>query len=203
MENTIIQIDELYKAIKDATIDSRIDLARKYIIHGIPFVFLENPDSYYEFRKKIANHFHISYRDVYIVGSAKLGYSYRKKTIFSLNSDIDVAIVSKELFDSYQRELCQFQYQFERSHIRLTNEEYGEYISFLKYIAKGWWRPDKVPTKLNLAKWQDVWFDYFKSLSHGKSEVGNYEVTAGLYKDYYSLETYIVNSFNSIKYEDK
>ena len=203
MTNTIIQIDDLYKAIKEATIDMRIDLARKYIIHGIPFVFLENPDAYYEFRKKIANHFNISYRDVYIVGSAKLGYSYKKKTKFSLNSDIDVAIVNKELFEQYQQTICDFQYDLDNCCIQITYKESLKYFEFLRYLSKGWLRPDKLPFKGSLENRRNEWFDYFKTLSYGNSEVGNYKVSAGLYKDYYSLEKYIVNSFNPIGYENK
>ncbi len=203
MSEKIISMDDFLHQISGASISEQVDLARKYILHGIPFVFIKTPDAYYDFRNKIANHFDISYRDVYIVGSAKLGYSYFKKTQFSLESDIDIAIVSKELFEKYQQTICDFQYDLDNCCIQITYKESVKYFEFLRYFAKGWLRPDKLPFKGSLENRRNEWFDYFKTLSYGKSEVGNYKVSAGLYKDYYSLEKYIVNSFNPIGYENK
>lgn len=43
------------------------------------------------------------------------------------------------------------------------------------------------------------WFQFFNSISYGKSEVGNYKVNAGVFKSYEHLEDYIVSGLSSIK----
>ena len=159
-----------------------LDFARKYIIHGTPYVFEGREDEYFEFRNRISKHFAIDYYQIYIVGSGKLGFSYMKGTKFGYDSDIDVAIVSEELFDRYLRHTRQFQYDIERSKKRLVEKEYSDYIKFLKYMAKGWMRPDLLPQKI-------AGID----IKYGYCEVGNYKVSGGVYKSYNYLEYYAVN----------
>lgn len=171
-----------------------LDFARKYIIHGTPYVFNEREDEYYDFRDRISKKFNIEYYQVYIVGSGKLGFSYLKGTNFGYDSDIDVAIVSEELYNVYLKHVRNFQYALERSKERLVEEEYKNYIKFLKYMAKGWMRPDLLPTKMEEVDIKTEWFDFFKNISYGRSEVGNYKVNAGVYKNYNYLEYYTVNS---------
>ena len=80
-------------------------------------------------------------------------------------------------------------------------EEKDDYNKFLKYMAKGWMRPDKLPFQLksDSDSTRKKWFAFFKSISYGQSEVGNYKVAAGLYKNYYFLEQYYINSLKLIK----
>lgn len=181
----------LWESENDADI---IDFARKYIIHGIPHVFESREDEFFEFRNRISKHFFVDYYQVYIVGSGKLGFSYLKGTEFSYDSDIDVAIVSEELYDRYLKYIRKFQYDIERSKERLVGQEYKNYIKFLKYMAKGWMRPDLLPTKIEGLNLKTDWFDFFKMISYDKSEVGNYKVNAGVYKNYDYLEYYSANS---------
>lgn len=199
MEDKSITLEEFQALIQQVKEDDAIlHLARKYMLHGIPYVFCNNENAYYDFRNRIADHFEISYRDVYIVGSAKLGFSYFRGTPFTLDSDIDVAIVNAALFESYMKCICEFQYEYNKT-VRLTYDEYKKYNKFLSYLAKGWFRADKLPHKDILGEMQDKWFDYFRTLSYGNSEVGNYEVTCGLYKGYFYLEKYITNSIKQLQ----
>ncbi|MBQ7586435.1 MAG: hypothetical protein IJT37_00225 [Lachnospiraceae bacterium] len=179
--------------------DEILDFARKYIIHGIPYVFELREEDFFDFRNRISKHFSIDYYQVYIVGSGKLGFSYLKGTEFSYDSDIDVAIVSEELYDRYLKYIRKFQYDIERSRELLVQNEYAEYIKFLKYMAKGWMRPDLLPAKINGIDIKTGWFEFFKSISYDKSEVGNYKVSGGVYKNYDYLEYYTVNSLTEYK----
>ena len=74
--------------------DECLKIVRKYIIHGTPFVFKDRENDYYEFRDTIAKQFKIGFHEVLILGSAKLGYSYHKDSVFSPESDIDVAEIT-------------------------------------------------------------------------------------------------------------
>ena len=174
-----------------------LDFARKYIIHGTPYVFKEKEEDFFEFRNRIGKHFEVNYYQVYIVGSAKLGFSYMKGAEFNYDSDIDVAIVSEELYDRYLKYFRKFQYDLERSKERLVEIEYKNYIKFLRYMAKGWMRPDLLPMKLEGIDLKTNWFNFFKMISYDRSEVGNYKVSAGVYKNYNYLEYYTINSLKN------
>src|SRR5688572_20351637 len=79
--------------------EALLDFCRRNSLHGTPFVFNGNEDAYYEFRKRIAGKFDINFHEVFIIGSAKLGFSPHKKKLFDYDSDIDIAIISAELYD--------------------------------------------------------------------------------------------------------
>ena len=193
-------LDNINKA---DTTDKRLEIVQKFLFHGTPFVFDGREGEYFEFRRKIANKFKIGFHEVFIIGSAKLGYSYHKESDFSYNSDIDIVIVSEKLFDDFHMKISEYQYQLEKQHLTINQNELMMYNSFLRYLVKGWMRPDKLPTSFQVKALKNDWFDFFASLSYGKSEVGNYKVAAGLYKNYEYLEKYyskgLEDIFNSTK----
>ena len=76
----------------------------------------------------------------------------------------------------------------------MTQEELYSYNIFLQYLIKGWMRPDKLPTKLQLLSMKKEWFEFFKSISYGKSSVGNFKVNGGLFKNYQYMEMYYTES---------
>jgi hypothetical protein len=184
--------------IKTKNTEDRIIFIRKFFVHGIPFVFGTDEGRYFDFRSRIANKFKIDFQEVFIVGSAKLGFSYLKKTPFSLESDIDVVIVNPNLFNFYHMAIAEYQYQLDIYRKTITIGESEQYQSFLKYFIKGWIRPDLIPTSFDIEVLRTQWFDYFKSISSGKSEVGNYKVSAGIFKDLSFFETYHLKSINKL-----
>lgn len=156
-------------------------------------------NDYFEFRNLIAKNFNIGFHEVFIVGSAKLGYSYHKESLFSRESDIDVVIVCESLFEDFYEQICEFQYTIDKGRFVLNQFEKEKYNQFLYYLAKGWIRPDKIPERFKLKNIKDDWFSFFKSISYGKSIVGDYKVSGGLFKNYKFLERYYTSSLMSIK----
>lgn len=177
-----------------------LDFSRKHIIHGTPFIFKNRENDFYEFRKRISDKWDVFFHEVYITGSAKLGYSFFKERDFDENSDVDVAIVSSRLFESVMECVEDFQWKLRNKTIYLSREDLIKYHKFLEYVAIGWVRPDKLPYELykDEYKLKDEWFTYFSSISNGKSEVGNYKVNAGVYKSYSHFERY---TFSSVKHK--
>jgi len=167
---------------------------QKYLLHGTPVVFNNNAGKYFDFRNKIAQNFEIGFHEVFIVGSAKLGFSPHRNTMFSLNSDVDVVLVNEHLFETYYRKICEYQYQLDNPANRVTESEKKMYNEFLQYLVKGWMRPDKLPTSFHVDILKNNWFKFFDSISNGKSEVGNYKVNAGLFKNYEYTEKYYTKS---------
>ncbi|WEP47716.1 hypothetical protein NNQ27_22795 (plasmid) [Cronobacter dublinensis subsp. infanticibi] len=174
--------------------DDFIDFTRKKITHGTPHVFHGREDDYYNFRKEIAQKYKSSFHDIHITGSAKLGFSYFKVKEFSFDSDIDTAIVSSSSFDYIMDFIYEFQMLLKRKRLTVTEDELNSYHDFLEYIALGWIRPDLLPKIFNTKSLRDNWFSFFHGLSYGKSTVGNYKVTAGIFKSYEHLEKYTINS---------
>jgi hypothetical protein len=83
-------------------------VAKVFFLEGLPFVFSQSPMKYLIFREQVADRFSIGYQDVCIVGSAKLGFSpspYKFGRPFAETSDVDVVIISGEMFDEGTHEL--------------------------------------------------------------------------------------------------
>lgn len=196
----MITKQELLAKIEHANSYSEyLRIVRKYLIHGIPYVFKDNPNRYYDFREQIASHWHVGFQEVLILGSGKLGYSYHKDSEFSVESDIDVAIVNQSLFEDFYQEIRNFQYRMESGLEVLTSHEKKEYNRFLSYMIKGWMRPDILPVKITGELSKDEWFSYFKSISYGNNLAGNYKVSAGLFKSFDYMEYYYTNSIKKLK----
>lgn len=195
-----MDLDKFIADVKaHSTYEDLVDFARKKVLHGTPYVFKDREEEYYEFRKLIANKFNISFHEVYIMGSAKLGFSHVKRTVFSLDSDVDVALISDELFDRYMKKIASFQMKKRSRPSSFTEETLRKYHEFLEYAAIGWMRPDMLPVSFDMKVIKDEWFDYFRSISSGKTSVGNYEVKAGVFKTYKHLEDYIVEGLAKVR----
>lgn len=108
-----------------------IDYCRKYVIHGTPYIFSNREDEYYEFRKRIANKFNIVFNEIFITGSAKLGFSAYKQKEFDLESDIDVAIVSNKLYEEILESIRFYQMELRKARRSVTERELKMYHSFL------------------------------------------------------------------------
>ena len=174
----------------------RLHFVKKYFFHGTPYIFQEREYEYFEFRNRIANNFGIGFHEIFIVGSAKFGFSYFKKTSFNYDSDIDVVIVNESLFEDYYGKICDYQYQLDGMYRGISLPETKTYSEFLKYLVKGWMRPDKLPASFKVDLLKREWFDFFNSISYDKSEVGNYKVAGALYKNYNYLEKYYLKNMD-------
>ena len=179
--------------------DEKKIFTQKHFFHGIPAVFNERENDYYQFRKRIADNFQIGFYEVIIVGSSKFGFSPYKFTGFSLESDIDVVLINERLFDSFYDLISDYQYKIRLHKMRLTNDQFAKYQKFLRYFIMGWMRPDLLPQNSNEFKeLKQKWDDFFKSISHSKSEVGNYIVKGGLFKSHSYAEKYYRSSLEAV-----
>lgn len=59
-------------------------------------------------------------------------------------------------------------------------------------------RPDMLPVQIKNRAIKNEWFEFFKSISYGKSSVGDYKVAGGLFKNYSYLEEYYIESLMKI-----
>ena len=125
------------------------ELVERYIWFGIPAIFSDCEQKYYDLKKEISTQFPVkSKNNIIVVGSAKLGFSIAPRKRFrdiQDESDIDVAIIDEELFDSYWERLFEFNINVKSR----SEKEEGLYQKFLEYFFKGWLRPDLFPFNFN------------------------------------------------------
>jgi hypothetical protein len=85
-----------------------LDFCRSHLFDGEAWLFthgsgLETPGSYHDFRVSVANAINTNPNNVAIIGSAKYGFSMspaKAMRKFNEESDVDVVIVSQELFET-------------------------------------------------------------------------------------------------------
>lgn len=184
-------------------------LLQKYIIDSDSFFFknIEKNLEEFDFKKDIAEILQVHVRDIIIVGSGKLGFSLKpyisksKKTYFNFyefdfkwkqniinkKSDLDVAIISSELFD--------------RQFVNLYNEssfyrndyvlEWGKRPEFAKYLLKGRLTTRFLPPKFKLS-------NEIKNVQEKYKSLFGREINIEIYKSWYFFETYHTNNLKNI-----
>jgi len=193
MEESIKNTIQQFKGDLNNGMISDIAIVRRYLLHGTPIIYEGNDDLYYELKSKVADYFNVSTTNILIVGSAKLGFSIAPKKLwkpFNDESDIDVVVISEQLFDTYWKELLDFNIDLKA---RSTDED-SNYRMFLEYFLKGWIRPDLFPFKYYK---KDDWFNFFKESSYGK--FGNYKIAGAIFKNEYFFEYYHTRNINKLR----
>ena len=126
----------------------------------------------------IANQFKVSLSSIQVVGSAKTGYSYYKnKEFIEGESDLDISIVSKDLFIKYlEIVLIETKGFKDLSMFGRNKDGKSNFESYRFYINKGIFRPDLMPT----CEAKKKWFNYFNKLSEKHFELFS-SINAGIY----------------------
>lgn len=166
-------------------------LYNKYITWGDCYVMSDESHNY--LREQIAEHFRIDPNYVVVVGSAKLGFSiargkrYRQfikvtdignDSGYDHPSDIDVAIISPDLFDAIWMEV--FDYWSDGGSVDYLTWPNRDRKDFMKYLFRGWIRPDKLPTSSTLNLYKN-WWEFFEQLPSTGS-FGSSKIAGGIYK---------------------
>jgi hypothetical protein len=135
--------------------------------------------------------------NVWIVGSAKLGFSIVEKRLrdgtvlpryrrFSAHSDIDVAVVSPKIFDLIWRELSDYAHRVSR--LPWDSGRLGD------YLVCGWLRPDQFPIRARLRRCDD-WWDLVRSLS-ADVRYGRRKVRGGLFHSVDHIKQYLTRALD-------
>ncbi len=149
-------------------------VTQQYVFAGVPYVFRDEPASNDLLISYLSENMGIPQRDIVVVGSAKLGFSLNPDTFpraFSDTSDIDILVVSQELFDRIWMILLEWSYP--RRGSDLGRVEGGWARLRRKDVYWGWCVPDQIyyeglsfPHVLKPLRDIAVkWFNTFQSLS--------------------------------------
>lgn len=194
----------LLEDFKRHCINSKPDVVvQKFLIEEPAFFFNHvKKGEEYDFKKEIAQILGVHFRDIIIVGSGKLGFSikpdletslYRFKTfdhdvetgISEVKSDLDVAIVSSNLFDKEIENLY--------NHMGFyKSTPWKERNSFGKYMLMGRLAIRFLPPSFPLTKGVEKVQEKYK-MHYGR--VVNIEI----YKSWHYFETYHRENIKSIQ----
>ena len=180
----------------DLPIMTTTSLFHKYVTFEDCYIF--SRERYIELREEVAKHFNIHPSDVLVVGSAKMGFSItrgKRYRPFGDTSDIDVAIISSELFDEIWKQV--FDYWAEGGSLDDTAWPQRDRNAFNKYLFRGWIRPDKLPSSRIFELGRD-WWQFFEQLP-SSGLYGPSKIAGGLYKSWHFLEKYQSVCINECK----
>lgn len=190
----------------------------KHIVNKQPYVFLENPDLEHELAQIVKEYFNVDYKDIFIVGSAQLGYSLspkKKYRSFSRNSDIDLAIVDNKLFIELKQELYDFTNGLNRDWIEtifhpnpkkficsddLEKQEkqrfiYENQLLYYKYLSKGWFRADFKPNEFEICRNGKKYNDFQKIIYKKFSR----KIGVAIYENWFFFINYHVKNLENLK----
>lgn len=153
-------------------------IARKVYLSFPTSVFIGKEELEFEIFNIIASFFKIPITAIQVVGSAKTGYSYYNNKEFKEGiSDLDIAIVSPELFIYYSEIVLRETKGFkDLSKFGRTSDGNSKFTMYRKYVTKGIFRPDLMPTCESKKKW----FNFFNKLSGKHFELFE-SINAGIY----------------------
>jgi hypothetical protein len=190
-----------------------VNQLKKLILTMNPNDFVEEhiiPKSYAHFshdqldyvRNKIseATGISISEDEIYVVGSANIGYglfnkrtksgqNYKAFREFSKFSDVDIAFASSTLFDKVWGEI--------NSYANLQQFMPHRMNKLGDYLVYGWLRPDQFPKDVRF-NYFDKWNDAVKELSREKI-LGRRKISGALYRDVEFIKKYQARSIAKCK----
>jgi hypothetical protein len=193
--------------------DSLDNVVRQYVFEGTPFVFRNYPQTERILYRHLGPHLASSKDDVIpeeniiVVGSAKIGFSLSPNTFprrFSTNSDIDVLVVDKTLFDSVWITLLKWHYPRRLTGLTGPDQKWAQLRR--KELYWGWFIPSEIrykglsfPDVLKpLREISAMWFNAFQSLSL-YPELADRKVTGRLYRTWNHALAYHMDGLRQIK----
>ncbi|HEX8451606.1 MAG TPA: hypothetical protein VF647_05895 [Longimicrobium sp.] len=180
MPDDPVIIERIARFKNDLALMNPPQLVRKYVAFGDAYILPD--DQFFSLKEEVAHHFQVHPNQVFLVGSAKLGFSIaRRKRYrpFTDTSDIDVAVVSDRLFDGIWEDVFRYRYQV---------GYWPQESEFKNYLFRGWIRPDKLPPA-NSFRLGAEWWAFFSELT-SSGRYGVYKIAAGLYRSDFFFESY-------------
>jgi hypothetical protein len=168
---------------------TNLQMVQKYITYGdcLPY----NLEDFFSLKLEIATNLQIHPSNVFMVGSAKIGFSIKPDNFFrsfNLNSDIDIAIVDNTLFDS----VWEAAYAYSESKADWPTKDV-----FIDYLFLGWIRVEKLPRTDSFRETNHIW-DYFHKLTRSQ-KYGPFAIKAAIFKSLYFIENYQSKSIENCR----
>jgi hypothetical protein len=149
------------------------------------FCFKGDQEKILDLKEAIAMYFKIHSKNIEIAGSAKLGISLsnaRYGKPFDKKSDIDLIVVSSELFDKAWHDLLKLDWQY----AVLPEKDREALKECYDSIHKGFISPDRLPIKTEFCNY---WWKIFSQLSNDE-KYEKRKIRGRLFKSWFFVEKY-------------
>lgn len=104
---------------------SKIAIARLWLSEGIPYAFKAKPALYETVRGWLAIRLDVDPKEIHLTGSARIGQSLSPTkigTAFGDHSDLDIFIVSNNMFERMKVDFNRWSYEFEGGLVQPSND---------------------------------------------------------------------------------
>lgn len=170
-------------------------IVEELLIDGVPFAFRDSPADYDLLRTTLAAALQLSADAMTVVGSGRIGFSLSPEKYgapFLPESDLDVAVVSAELFDIAWFDLLRLGRKYFRLHksVRAWVDTHKENHIFFGFII-----PDFLPGAVAISP---TWFRTFKGLARNPS-LADRDVNGRLYRTWNHVHVHQLYSLRKIQ----
>jgi hypothetical protein len=176
--------------------------------------YLKDLEKEYLIRSIIANHLGVHINEVIFVGSAKLGFSLNPTNLFNKfdskyeisrinkdKSDLDIAIVSYDLFEYISKGIFNytdsFRFNWKENEFyfgdKLTRFSVPINYKYFEYYSKGWFRPDFKPRGYEFCPKES-----YETLKRKIFYEFKRKMSLGIYKDWFYFKNYHINNLNTL-----
>jgi len=138
LRDTHPEAESVLAAARNGGNASRVALARLWLSEGIPYAFSECPAVFEVLRGWLAIRLDVDPKEISLTGSARIGSSMspgKRGSRFSVDSDLDLFIVSETLFGKLRDEFNKWTYEFEGGLVKPSNPR--EYAFWKDNAARG------------------------------------------------------------------
>jgi len=152
--------EELVAALSGASRGTREIIARLWLTEGLPAAFQASPAAYEDLRGWLAAQLCVHPKEVTLIGSARIGYSLAPSPSFgrpfSPRSDLDLSVISDDLFRRLATAFSRFSADYETGAIKPRSERerflWEQNLEFgTRNIPRGFLDSNKIP---NFTKYQ-------------------------------------------------
>lgn len=166
-------IESINKGLKDKK--PHAEIVRKVFLTFPTLALIGDEERQFEIVNEISQYFNIPINSIQVAGSAKTGQSFHKPSKFTPKiSDLDVAIIDTDLFVRYSEWVYKLTNGYSDKTTFSKFDGTSNYDEYIRYISKGIFRPDLMPTSTKRANWRKFFGqlstkhkDLFKSINAG------------------------------------
>ncbi|MDD0844811.1 hypothetical protein [Pseudomonas sp. Gutcm_11s] len=156
--------ENIVKAAANGGEQSKIAIARLWLSEGIPYAFKDNPALYETVRSWLGVRLSVDPKEISLTGSGRIGQSLAPAKIgtgFGEHSDLDLFVVSSDLFEKVVKNFNEWSYDFESGVVNPSNgRERGFWESNIysvpRNIEKGFIDSKYIPSISKYASAQNI-----------------------------------------------
>ena len=174
--------------------DDHLKIVEEFLMSGVPFVFRDSPADYDTLRNTLARSLGLPAETMTVIGSGRIGFSLSPEKYgvpFSSTSDIDVVVVSAELFDKAWFDLLRLgpKYFGLQKGVQSWVDTHKENNIFWGFII-----PNRLPGAVALST---SWFRAFRGLGR-HAAFAERDVNGRLYRTWDHVRVHQLHSLRKI-----